>query len=131
MNNKKRGNLVSYPNYFPKGCPPKDAKNIEMLAYRICKNNVISHDDFLSHYELGLFPSFGGDIKYGVSLISDKEKAINMLRLPRFSKSYVAEGITKKGLGVVKNTPSKQHGNAHYTWWLKNNTQPEIYFSII
>ena len=122
---------MSYPDYFPKGCPPRDAKNIEITAYRICKNNVVTHDDFLSHYQLGLAPNFKDNIKYGVSLLSDKEKALNMLRLPRFNNKYIAEGITKKGLGVIKNTPTKQIGNVHYTWWLKNDTRPENYFSVI
>ena len=54
-----------------------------------------------------------------------------MLRLPRFNNKYIAEGITKKGLGVIKNTPTKQIGNVHYTWWLKNDTHPENYFSVI
>ena len=122
---------MSYPDYFPKGCPPRDAKNIEITAYRICQNNVVTHDDFLSHYQLGLAPLFNGDIKFGVSILSDKEKAFNMLRLPRFSNKYIAEGITKKGLGVVKNTPTNQFGDVHYTWWLKEGTTPEKYFYIV
>ena len=122
---------MSYPNFFPKGCPPKDAKNIEIIAYRICQNSVVTHDDFLSHYQLGLAPSFNSDIKYGVSILSDKEKAFNMLRLPRFSNKNIAEGVTKKGLGVVKNTPTKQLGNVHYTWWLKEGANPEKYNSIV
>ena len=45
---------MKFPSYFPKGCPPQGAKNIEYEAYRICKNKNILREDFLSYYQLGL-----------------------------------------------------------------------------
>ena len=122
-----------YPEFFPKNCPPIEAIDEEIESYRLCPNNEISHYDFLSFYELGKLKHSNDIKKYGVSLLTDYQQSIAMLGMPKYKKSnnkYIAKGKTAKGLGVVLRTPSKDL-STHITWWLKINSQPENYFSIV
>lgn len=121
---------MKYPNYFPKGCPPKEAKDVEHIVYRICKNKELTHADFLSYYELGLLPNSNDIKKYGISLDMERDRLIAMLGMPSLKNKNmkcVAKGITKKELGVSLQTPSKA-STSHITWWLKDGADPEKYF---
>lgn len=121
---------MKFPSYFPKGCPPQGAKNIEYEAYRICKNKNILREDFLSYYQLGLAKDSKNIKKYGISLDTNREHLIGLLGLPAQKNrgmKCVAKGITKKNLGVVLLTPSSQY-QSHLTWWLKEDADPENYF---
>lgn len=124
---------MKYPDYFPKGCPPKEANQIEHIVYRICKNKEVSHSDFLSFYEMGLLPNSNDVKKYGISLDLNKEQLVAMLGMPAQKKrnmKCVAEGITKKELGVSLKTPSAR-SSSHITWWLKSGATPEDYFKCV
>lgn len=126
----KKGKDMKFPDYFPKGCPPYEAKNIEYEAYRICKDKNIVREDFLSYYQLGLAKESNNIKKYGVSLDFNREYLIGMLGLPaqkNKNMKCVAKGITKKDLGVVLLTSSAR-SSSHLTWWLKENADPENYF---
>lgn len=120
---------MSYPDYFPKGCPPRKAKNVEIEAYRICKDEIVTHSDFLSFHEEGKLAYLDDIKKYGVSLDKDEDTLKAMLKMPSFkkqNKKCIAKGITKKDLGVVLETPSAS--STHLTWWLKVDSKPEKYF---
>lgn len=122
---------MRYPNYFPKGCPPKDAKNVEIDVYRMCKNSKVSHSDFLSYYELGKAKDLSDLRVYGISLDKDFEKIKAMMGMP-FAKhnnfNCIAKGITKKGMGKILATPSN-NSRTHITWWLKEGSTPEEHFT--
>ena len=121
---------MKFPDYFTNGCPPKEAKNIEYCAYRICNDKIIAHTDFLSYYELGLAQKSNNIKKYGISLNTERDTLIAMLGMPAQKNrdmKCVAKGITKEDLGVSMFTPSKD-SSTHLTWWLKEGAEPEKYF---
>ncbi len=121
---------MRYPNYFPKGCPPKEADNTERIVYRICKDANINHTDFLSFYEMGIMQNSTDIKKYGISVNKNKDELITLLGMPsqkNKNMKCIAKGITKKDLGVSAQTPSNTMPS-HITWWLKENADPENYF---
>lgn len=119
---------MNFPDYFPNGCPPEDAKAIEILAYRICKNNPITHEDFLSYYELG--KRFNGVNGYGVSLLVDLKEANTILAMPAHRRDLIAKGLTARECGVLKQTSSNIR-KSHFTWWLYEKAEPEKHFEVL
>lgn len=130
MSEKKR----DYPDFFPHGCPPKDAKPMEIKVYRLIKKGNISKKDFKSFIEEGRDirnPEFPF-VEYGLSVNTKYEEIKKSWRgNPALKRKFknIASGITYKDTGVVKPTPSKAQ-KSHYTWWLCKDASPENYFQI-
>lgn len=123
--------IKKFPDYFPKNCPPTDAVENEIQAYRICKSNPVAHSDFLSYYELGK-PIKSTDKFYGASLFTDANEAKAIAKMPNHKNEFIAVGITKAECGVVKHTPPYSNPvSSHITWWLYEGAKPENYFTIM
>ncbi|QUW23394.1 hypothetical protein JSQ81_07685 [Sporosarcina sp. Marseille-Q4063] len=124
-----------YPDFFPSGCPPRDAKTIELKVYRLVGNDQIDEKDFKSFIEEGRDqrnPKLPF-VEYGLSVNPDYEELKTHWRsVGALKKKYknIASGITYKDTGVVKPTPSKVQ-KSHHTWWLCKNAVPEKYFKIV
>lgn len=124
-----------YPDFFPDGCPPKEAQPVELKVYRLVKEDKISKSDFKSFIEEGRDarnPKFPY-VEYGLSVNTEYEEIRRYWRgnaaLKKKFKN-IASGVTYKYTGVVKSTPSRIQKN-HYTWWLCKNVSPENYFKIV
>ena len=108
--------IKKFPDYFPKNCPPTDAVENEIQAYRICKSNPVAHSDKF----------------YGVSLFTDANEAKAIAKMPNHKNEFIAVGITKAECGVVKHTPPYSNpASSHITWWLYEGAKPENYFTIM
>lgn len=123
---------MSYPDYFPKDCPPPNCETENRLLYRLCKGSEISSEDFKSYYLLGL--TFNDNRGYGLSMIASLEEARKYLLLPKKilnDKKFksIAKGYTEND-GVWKYTASKKI-KTHITWWLKNGVEPWKRFEIV
>ncbi|GAA0435383.1 hypothetical protein GCM10008983_09950 [Lentibacillus halophilus] len=124
-----------YPDFFPVGCPPSDAKPMEIRVYRLVQGNTITKEDFKSFIEEGRNgsnPKFSFT-EYGLSVNLKHEELRNYRRaVPALRKKFknIAYGITYKDKGVVKSTPSAKQEN-HYTWWLCKDAEPESDFFIL
>lgn len=124
-----------YPDIFPNGCPPGDAKTMELEVYRLVESNQIGEKDFKSFIEEGRDHRNPKHpfVEYGLSVNPDCEELIKHWRsVGALKKKYknIASGITYKDTGVVKFTPSRVQKN-HHTWWLFKNALPENYFKIV
>ncbi|MCI6058627.1 MAG: hypothetical protein MR701_02090 [Clostridiales bacterium] len=119
---------MKFPNYFPEGCPPKDAISKEEVVYRVCKNDPITRKDFASYYELGKGKH---DVKhYGVSVFSNCGEAKTICLMPNHRQEFVAKGKTVEECGVIKATPSNKN-SSHITWWLYEEARPQEHFNAI
>lgn len=117
MENKRD---FEFPDFFPKGCPPKEAKSEELTLYRFCAYNPPSEQDFLSYYQLNPAKYEGVIDAYGLSTFlyeSDCRKALKIAPSLRKNCSYLASVVSYNETGVVQHTPSKT-GSSHHTWWL-------------
>jgi hypothetical protein len=127
-------NKELYPDFFPEGCPPIDAKPIEVKVYRLIKGDKIDNTDFKSFIELDLdhrstkFPF----VEYGISVNTNyDELRKNWRGTGALKKKFknIGSGITFESTGVVKPTPTKPQKH-HHTWWLFKGGEPESYFVI-
>lgn len=123
---------MTYPNWFPKNCPPADCEMRNKLLYRLCKGSNPNPDDFLSYYLLG--KKFSGVNGYGISMLASLEDAKKYFLLPakvvkdkRFHS--IAKGFTEDD-GVWKYTHSDRY-KSHVTWWLKDGAEPWKRFEIV
>lgn len=119
---------MDFPAYFPQGCPPSDAQEKELIAYRLCKSNPVVISDFYSYYQLRL--DFNGVNGYGVSLFTDLNEAITLKKMPAHKNEMLAKGVTSHLCGLMKETPTRRF-SSHITWWLYEDARPENYFQVM
>lgn len=125
-------NKMQFPDYFPKNCPPIDAKMIETTVYRLCESETLGLNDFKSYYQLK--PERYKNIvqAYGLSIYlsyQDCKTAIRKSPQLRKKYKYCSYGPIYKWSGKILHTPSKSHP-AHYTWWLCTEVKPHTYFKV-
>jgi hypothetical protein len=129
MNNEVR----KFPNFFPNLCPPKEAKEENILVYRLTKNNPPIAEDFLSHVLLNPNKTYTDIRAYGLSVFWDYNEIKNALNLnPRLRKfKYISYGNTFEYTGVILRTSDeKSNSKSHTTWWLYEDIYPHTYFKI-
>lgn len=121
--------VLIFPEWFPEGCPPKDAEAMEMYLYRVCSIPIEYNDDWKSKYEKGQLveKDFEKETGYGLSCLADSREAENLLKLPHNVGKIVVAGTIEEESGVIKATPSRTR-SSHYTWWVAQGINPIIYF---
>jgi|LSQX01.3.fsa_nt_gb hypothetical protein len=121
--------LKQFPNYFPKGCPPKEAIEKEISAYRLTKNNPALVDDFKPHAILNPKKKYNDIKAYGLSVFTDYNEISTVMKLnPKMRKfKFITIGTIFKGSGVILETPNENH-KSHVTWWLYNGIKPHTFF---
>ena len=122
---------MGFPDYFPEGCPPQDAKFMQIDVYRYTKRNDVLHEeDFRSYHQMG--KKFEDPEKhilsFGLSVLSDEAECKNGLLLPKTRKQYggYARGRVAD-VGTAKATPSKR-APSHHTLWLFVDAKPLEHF---
>ena len=123
-------NNLNFPDYFPEGCPPSEAKFMEIGVYRFCANSTPCEEDFKSFYLSNPEKYNGKTQSYGISVFPSLEacaKARN--KCPSLMKNYkyCSNGITYKYTGKILETPSNNNPK-HITWWLFDGVKPHTYF---
>lgn len=125
--------ISKFPDYFPDGCPPKDATSEEIEVYRTCENsNQVTSDDFISYYNIDPEKYKNVINAYGLSVMLKKEDCVKLMKMPGMKKKFksIAKGKTYSSMGVVKRTPNKNY-KSHCTWWLCEGSKPEEVFEIV
>ena len=115
-----RANELHFPKYFPKDCPPNDARFEELTLFRLCATNPPTMNDFLSYFQIDPEKYKGNINAYGLSTfkaIEDCRKALCISPNLRRNCSYVASVVSHKKVGAIKHTPNKTC-YSHHTWWL-------------
>ncbi len=110
--------MYIWPPHFPNQCPPADATDASGKLFRLIKENPATEFDFLSYFER--FPSKpnhdecksrGLSVCKTVEDLKELQKAVPALR-----DRVIAEANLATGMGLLKNTPSK-NCTGHCTWW--------------
>ena len=124
--------VLSFPTYFPKGCPPAEAIDEECLLYRLCKRKELSEDDFTSFYLINPEKHKDNINAYGLSVFRTANDCLSVRnKAPKLRKKYkhIASGWTNKFRGKILNTPSNA-SPAHFTWWVYEGVYPHTFFEI-
>lgn len=122
-------------SFYPKGTPPKEAKDAEGDFFRIVKSNPPSKDCFRSMFETNpkrtkKFKDLELKCTYGLSVYSEQEAVVNAFdKFPEgTSDCYVAIGTVSPGDGKMMKTFVDP---AHFTLWLRSNHKIHTKFSCV
>lgn len=110
-------NTKRFPNNFPSGCPPTDARSASGEVFRVVKNIELGPGDFLSLLELGRKVDADRRCQAaGLSVYRDKrDAALCREKYPKLGRK-IAHGVLRAEHGQVKSTPAVG-GTSHTTWW--------------
>lgn len=116
---------MKWPEHFPPGCPPDDARAAGGEVFRFVKNDPPKDEDFLSYWEMGRV----GDrpcMRSGLSVYLDRGEAENArASVPGIRRQFpfIASAVLGATHGRMKPTPN---GNArsHATWWVPAGVVP-------
>jgi len=127
---------MQFRDHLPSNCPPSDAISLVIEVYCLVDGDPPTDSDFQSLKERKpdkIFPD--PDLvcqACGLSVFTD-------LIGIKFAQS-VSKGLRKKKLaqgwlsddsGKIKNTPSKNTGDTHHTWWPARDIEPWILFKVV
>jgi hypothetical protein len=122
--------LRRFPSYFPDGCPPDAATDVEKELYRLCESSPPTPEDFISFYLRDPYKYKNICQAYGLSVF-DSEDACKKAcdKVPRLRKKYKyrSRGFNTPDRGKILATPSKAHSQ-HITWWVYEGVEPHTFF---
>ena len=127
---------LTFPEDFPSGTPPKEAKDASGLFFRLTKANPPGENCFLSmkvENPKRLKKYTGNALKccYGVSVYTDETSIVNAFgKFPDgVGERFVAKGRFAANDGVMLKTGAPD--STHYTIWLYNEAKVHAKFVCI
>ncbi len=126
---------MNWPDYFPENCPPKTAEEAAIQVYRLVNNDPPNEDDFMSWREQhpnDICPKGVSECQAcGISVFTSLED-VNRARqkVKRLRNKKIAVANLTPNLGRILNTPSRNTGQSHCTWWLPIGVTPWNVFNV-
>lgn len=123
---------LSFPDYFPEGCPPNEASDSEIELFRLCMQSPPCEEDFITFYEQNPEKYRGNILAYGLSAYATAGDCISARKKsPRLRAKckYIAKGRNNPLRGKTLQTPSHANPN-HITWWVYKGVKPHSFFAI-
>lgn len=119
--------MLEWFEELPEACPPQDAftPNQEKY-YRLAENNPPEDKDFHSQRKCAQHAVFKGVpecIACSVSIWKDKERCLNIKKLPRHKNKSVVELTLNREDGLLLQTFKPQH----YSWWRSRSFVAEMH----
>ena len=109
---------MSFPDNWPKDCPPSQALTCNGSYLHIIKQNPPGTDDLRTFHENGgvlRFPPRCPCMPFGLSVFTDREDVLHMRRtMPKLGKWIATLNLTQED-GLVMLTPGQRP--THNTWW--------------
>ncbi len=106
---------MTFPDDWPKGCPPDEAEDAYGEVFRIVRDYPPSNSDMMSHHETGRLPKAPPCLRCGLSVFLVEEDAVNQQQLlPKLGKR-IANATLNATHGKISLTPGQQP--THTTWW--------------
>jgi hypothetical protein len=109
---------MSFPDNWPKDCPPSQALTCNGSYLHIIKQNPPGIDDCRTFHEKGgvlRSPPRCPCMPFGLSVFTDREDVLHMRRtMPKLGKWIVTFTLTEPD-GLVMLTPGQRP--THHTWW--------------
>ena len=121
---------MDWPDYFPKNCPPQNARRDNFKVYRLVDNDPPCQNDFIPKKLLYPHINYTREIlclACGISVdktldgIKRTRKRFRVLR-----NKKIAVGIIKPNDGFILETG----GGTHVTWWVQTKT-PHVSFKVV
>ena len=121
---------MDWPDYFPKNCPPQNARRDNFKVYRLVDNDPPCQNDFIPNKLLYPHINYTREIlclACGISVdktldgIKRTRKRFRVLR-----NKKIAVGIIKPNDGFILET----EGGTHVTWWVQTKT-PHVSFKVV
>lgn len=132
---KKESEVSEWLAIYPKGTPPREAKDAEGEFFRIVKSNPPTTECFQSMFETNpkrtkKFKNLELKCTYGLSIYSEEQAVVNAFeKFPEgASDCFVAKGTVSPADGKMMKTFLDP---AHYTLWLRKNHNIHTKFSCI
>lgn len=127
---------MEFREHLPTNCPPSDAISPKLEVYCLVDGDNPTDNDFLSLKERRPSKTFHDVIldcqACGLSVFPDLEGIELAKKISRqLRKKKLAKGILSQDSGRIKNTPSKNTGDSHHTWWPNRDIDPCALFSVI
>lgn len=104
--------MGSFPDDFPRDCPPVDAVDANGEFFRVVKSDPCSEEDFRTQGELGKAPGACPCLRAGLSLLGDYDSA----RHYRDKYPYLGHMIASGTLDP-RHGKTRPGGKGHVTWW--------------
>jgi hypothetical protein len=118
---------MNFPETWPRDCPPQDAVDAEGDVFRIVNHAPPTADDFLTNFELGMFPNRPACLRCGLSVHRILADAIHTkTKYPKLG-SRIAKGTLSKEFGKTKQTGQA----SHTTWWVYQGVNRASIFELI
>lgn len=127
---------VTFPDYFPSGVPPKEAKEASGEFYRLTKAKPPGKDCFLNMHDenpkrMSRFKGLPRKCCYGVSMYTEEQSLINAFdKFPEgVGERFIAKGTLDATDGAMLKTGAPD--STHFTIWLGVETEIHKKFSCI
>lgn len=126
--------MTCWPDWYPKDCPPKDAKPpTGQVVFRLVRNDPPLREDF--NAPLQEYPNLSGpglETAAAVSVNSAWEDLLRLRsRIPKFRKRrFIARGALESGSGVILEAPL-QGSEGHTNWWIYQCVQVHPGFGVV
>lgn len=127
---------ITFPNYYPRGVPPRECKDAEGEFFRIVKSKPPSSGCFKNMYEtnrkrMQKFQGMPLKCCYGVSVYTEETSLINAFnKFPEGSGlHYIAKGMVEHDDGKMLKTGAPD--STHYTLWLREGNETHTKFACI
>ncbi len=128
--------LVTFPDYFPSGVPPKEAIDASGEFYRLTKAKPPGKDCFLNMRDenpkrMGRFKGLPLKCCYGVSVYTEEQSLINAFdKFPEgIGERFIAKGTLESADGVMLKTGAPD--STHFTIWIGKDVEIHKKFSCI
>lgn len=127
---------MEFRDHLPPKCPPSDANSRKMEVYYLVDSDQPTEKDFLSFKERRPEKEFDDDIlacqSCGLSVYTDCSGIELAKKVSRsLKKKKLAKGMLSENSGKIKNTPSRNTGDTHHTWWPNRDLNAHQLFSIV
>ncbi len=125
--------IMTFPDWFPKPCPPETAVDAHGIVYRFAARKPIHPDDFRSHHELGLAPRATPCSRCSLSVYRTLNVArVKLLelrdRFPDRFGPHIAEGGLEARYGKLKQEGKEPD---HQEWWAYEGIERHEPFRIV
>ena len=129
---------MNWPLFFPKKCPPSEAKDASGEVFRLVYSAPGSVSDFESYAQMRPSEYMGNCEASGLSVFTAKSDALRMVRRvqalakqgkPVLAGDLVASANLSPEAGKLMHTP--RNGNSHHTWWAPDGFDHAAAFKVV
>lgn len=111
---------MTWPAFFPPGCPPSDAVPAEGTVFRLIAGQAAQEVDAQPHRLRFPEKKYRDECQAcGLSVYREAEDLQRLKRrVPAHAEKLIARIALEPGMGFLQPTPRKAAPDSHHTWWV-------------